>query len=133
MLKRLPKFVPMKAQELRIGNYVNRLGEKTEVTAISIGHISTPASGAITLNQIKPIPLTEEWLIKFGFEKDTGNDFYDFWNLKDFRVFVHKNAASVFIHWKGNELEPYINNLHVQQLQNLFFALTGEELTTKAL
>ena len=124
----------MKANELRIGNYVNRLGEKTVVEGTHKGnYVSTLISGAVTGNQVEPIPLTEEWLVKFGFEKDTGNDFYDFWNLKDFRVFVHKNAASVFIHWKGNELEPYINNLHVQQLQNLFFALTGEELTTKAL
>jgi hypothetical protein len=72
------------------------------------------------INQIKPIPLTEEWLLKFGFKKKVGNRF-------------ESDLLSQDIYF-GNGY--YIANVlpelkHVHQLQNLYFVLTGEELQIK--
>lgn len=120
----------MKANELRIGNLVNRLGETTKITAIQtidvggIGYVSTLKSGAITTSQIEPIPLTEEILLKCGFEIfpwgyviKSSNDFGIRLNLKSFVYEVSGNSA------------VKVNYLH--QLQNLYFSLTGEELKIK--
>ena len=59
----------MKAKDLRIGNWI----EWREIASMGIGQEQ------ITLQSIKhhfdyidflrPIPITEEWLLKFGFEK----------------------------------------------------------------
>ena len=57
----------------------------------------------------KPIPLTEEWLLKFGFE---------------FKEPILTSA------WKNSAVGDVLITKceFVHQLQNLFFALTGEEL-----
>jgi hypothetical protein len=57
----------MKANELRIGNYVyDTLGKVNKIDLEAITYVVKEPH-----NQVKPIPLTEEWLLKFGFEKDT--------------------------------------------------------------
>jgi hypothetical protein len=69
----------------------------------------------------KPIPLTEEWLLRFGFEKKYKN-----YEMGDFMFF--KGSCSR-ISYKLSLIG--INIKHVHQLQNLYFALTGEELKLK--
>lgn len=69
-----------------------------------------------------PITLTDEWLVKFGFEKD-GQGFVNkiiLYGENDFRY-----NASFF------EYHSLISVKYVHQLQNLFFALLGEELKQK--
>lgn len=149
----------MKKTELRIGNLVlcpATPDEYNEITAIGnkkdFGYyveLKGVYHGVwIEHNSkflIKPIPLTEEWLLKLGLFKITkkedlwGNDeigVYDFngkirWSdffitsngLKDFTLYV----ATID---DGMESAEYLNNIiYVHQLQNLYFALTGEELT----
>ena len=68
----------MKAQELRIGNWVECLSEQRQVLGIT-KHNGTNETARhyvefkkivpLKLLHIKPIPLTEDWLLKFGFEK----------------------------------------------------------------
>lgn len=89
------------------------------------------------LNDIIPIPITEEWLLKFGFKICTGH-FYN--HLKnaysrddfDFTVCFWDDGTidldSAFDDMFGIELK-HIKFIH--QLQNLYFALTGEELKLK--
>lgn len=83
-----------------------------------------------------PIPITLEILEKCGFEsgKETninGLIQYDFWKTKNIphlhRWLLYKDGE--YIIYKNNILigRAYIKYLH--QLQNLYFALTGEELT----
>ena len=68
----------------------------------------------------EPIPLTEEWLLKCGFEKDEIIVFY----RKD------ETSSTFIIDFNFVCLLGYshvkIHSAH--QLQNLYFALTGEEL-----
>ena len=104
----------MKATELRIGNWV-----------------LSPTEGEIQIEngwqidegeEVEPIPLTEEWLVKFGFENNSMN--------LDEEGFLHLDISfiggvNVYI----NDMEyPNINYVH--QIQNLYFALTGQELQT---
>ena len=77
----------------------------------------------------EPIQLTEEWLIKFGLNKTVDHpgrklyehdDIIPLW-FSDKRVITDFYASRVRI----RECK------YVHQLQNLYFALTGEELTIK--
>lgn len=111
----------MKANELRIGNYLNTVNGVKRVSDISVDRYCW-----FTDNQCEPIPLIEEWLLKFGFV----NQNYG-WNIKDFGLFDH-NYKKGELNLKLNASEvPIIEIKHVHQLQNLYFALTGEELEIK--
>ena len=125
----------MKATELRIGNYVLDRGNKLilidhweYINKISSKREENFHPLTEFVDYLKPIPLTEEWLVKFGFEEVDGNDYYKFFDLQEFRLFVNKKDNSCFIHYKQSSIDYLINNLHVHSLQNLYFALTGEEL-----
>lgn len=77
-----------------------------------------------SISDFEPIPLTPEILQKAGFEKD-GNGFC----LSDkmsLSLAVTKNGGYLAC-WRDRSLNFVINHLH--QLQNLYFALTGEELS----
>ena len=127
----------LQARELRIGNIVG--GYTPLIKTIQYCKISgvyydteyheykilVPALTEHPLTEIgiAPIPLTEEWLVRFGFEKCT--DAYYINNVGN--IFKGENG-----YWIDDNESGTINNiplLHVHQLQNLYFALTGEELT----
>lgn len=78
----------------------------------------------ISENDVDPIQLTEEWLLKLGFKKD-GRD----WELPNFRFHVNKPINyNGFVFCNGyTVITEKIQYVH--QLQNLYFALTGAELT----
>jgi hypothetical protein len=115
----------MKASELRIGNWVNKslksgsgriLQTQTNVQDIVRLHENTGSFN------YEPTPLTEEWLLNFGFEPDKDNA--HFLNKEPFTLKEHPEG---FVVWhKGHALGIVVK--HVHQLQNLYFALTGEEL-----
>ena len=72
----------MKASDLRIGNWIEVFygsGDKLyqQVDFISENLIECKPNLNIYGNTIKykPIPLTEEWLLKFGFEKESWIEF----------------------------------------------------------
>ena len=132
----------MKANELRIGNWVCFIDEIVCISAIKNNLYE--GNGAIRINRnkilwhslddFKPIPLTKEWLLRFGFSKTESNEYYQFYDLDNFRVFLGiKVTQSVFVTWKDCQIEDSVNNLSVHQLQNLYFALTGQELELKEL
>ena len=77
---------------------------------------------------LNPILLTEEWLLKFGFIKLGYN--YEFWDSSMWSVKQHKNKNSWWL-LSCNEEVDCIRLNYVHQLQNLYFALTGEELKLK--
>jgi hypothetical protein len=114
----------MEANELRIGNYVshnsNWFYRGEEVVNFQWSESDWSALGECTLflENVDPIPLTEEWLFKFGFN-----------NKKDY--FTINNIISISSCFKrsyilGDKLTEHIECVH--QLQNLYFALTGTEL-----
>lgn len=120
----------MDARELRIGNLAqdqyNNILVCCELNKISIGFEVLDRS-KFPLKpgwKSEPIPLTEEWLLKFGFEKKGkrfSKDWFYLWDECGSIVF-----ALAEMH---DEVGTYLPIQHVHQLQNLYFALTGKELT----
>jgi len=116
----------MKATDLRIGNYVNYEQTTHLITCVNIDYTVSvwvdkkeneylyPSQ----VNELKPIPLTEEWLIKFGFVVAKTR-----WRKG--AVVLSKNDNGYLFKTTA------INIKHLHQLQNLYFALTNEELTIK--
>jgi len=118
----------MKASELRIGNlvYVKSKGEWVEVEVWDTLFCDINEDAA----KVKPIPLTEEFLLKFGFDEVA--DDCDCW-------MISKNGQATYIDLIQGEFYYYLEVntetsiivKHVHQLQNLFYSLTGQELNTK--
>ena len=113
----------MKANELRIGNWVRWNYEESSegnVYPVEYGYELDDIKN--NPNIVKPIPLTEEWLERFGWVKS--KDRSHFWHDSNLSLWFNDNG--LFIESVGGKL--YIKHLH--QLQNLYFALTYEELQT---
>jgi len=117
----------IQVNELRIGNYVMTGNIKSivlEIFASGITHDSKNGNivaGHCGWSHINPIQLTEEWLLKFGF---ISNPYADRYELGSFYI-EHNAERGYSIFWfdkTGTTLE------YVHQLQNLYHALTGEEL-----
>ena len=76
------------------------------------------------LDSIKPIPLTEEWLVKFGFENGTTQDLKVITNATITKNGMREGVWNLYL--GHNAID--VNFKYVHQLQNLYFALTGNEL-----
>jgi hypothetical protein len=126
--------------ELRVGNIVLYTEDNDELPVLKIdGDKRTLCLDLllglnIELNEqdIDPLPLTPEWLLRCGFKDDGGNmwsgpeiendDSIEYFTIKK------KNAGFFFYGSEWTHGKPF---LYVHQLQNLYFAMTGEELTIK--
>lgn len=131
----------MKVNELRIGNCINSLGQqfndknkfqgwKNYVVKVDI---ETLKNIFIENKEFEysPIPLTEEWLLKFGFDKEEVTDGFEFVHCtSEFNIVVRLFYVDSFKAFQFNDMDVYIKYVH--QLQNLHFALTSEELIIKA-
>jgi hypothetical protein len=119
----------MQSKELKIGNIVN-VYLRNQTQEIEIEKIEKNYINNFSITSIKPIPITEEWLLKLGFEierKQNGDLQADF-NKSRFNVY-YKNSYNGFLFCDNDTVLTTINHIH--QLQNLYFVLTGEELKIK--
>jgi len=129
----------MKASELRIGNFVK--GKETNVywTVEAVDSNSIFSYGKWRpLDAFEPIPITEEWLLNFGFSTtDYKKGYIGIYHkaggiITDF-VLTYPLVNGVFqkhFIWEHSKFK-YQELKHVHSLQNLYHALTGEELTLK--
>jgi hypothetical protein len=130
--------------DLRIGNL--RIGNLIQVDDITRVVLSIDKDGVLVeplgeyvhlidmdgMYDLQPIPLTEEWLLKFGFTSSNGwfelrcnKSFYSL----DVNVLME---VSICVNNESMEYPLYLDHIkHVHQLQNLYYALTGEELTLR--
>lgn len=126
----------MKASELRIGNVVCFYGNKKPLV---IKEISTESKNGwlrgyvvdngnkTAIDCLRPEPLTEEWLLKMGFEIASRGHLVIAFNEDNVKFEIHsENDGETY------KLSHYSNGFkhikYVHQLQNLYFSLTGEEL-----
>ena len=108
--------------ELRIGNLLYNDNVIVKIDARSVFDIWDDKG----IKNYKPILLTEEWLLNFGFEKSNRLDLGELkpcYAIFSLAIMIRHN--SFFIDWIGGNTELK----YVHQLQNLYFALIGEELT----
>ena len=119
----------MKANELRIGNFVNYEGKSKCINLKDFENFLYYPSDD---RKNEPIPITKEWLIKFGFviDNDFDNTFIDNTSLKDC-VLIYDTNAKMFIIESDRDTIQFKHIKHVHQLQNLYFALTQKELIIK--
>jgi hypothetical protein len=122
----------MKAEELRIGNLVlipynksNKQEGFFEATISQIGDFGA----YIKPEDYEPILLTEEWLLKFGFIDLTERcGLKGMFSIINKHIHINTETMSYCeIDYEQNIID-IIRVEHVHQLQNLYFALTGEEL-----
>ena len=114
----------MKASELRISNLILKNGKLHYTSYLTIRDIH--GLSVDDTDTFEPIPTTEECLLKFGFEKLTGSNVIEnCYNKNGYSVSFSKYGHISF--WVSNDNNIIIKYVH--QLQNLYFALTGEELT----
>lgn len=125
---------PLTANELRIGNYVGYGALHTGIGGYDHYTVKEITENCAFFRESKvgeyhkdiaPIPLTEEWLVKFGFEVRPWGWVYLNSNYLGFRLTLNKYRYEI-----SGEKGPVMESVH--QLQNLYFALTGEELTIKS-
>ena len=134
----------MDAKELRIGNLVkdhlSRTQKVHEVRNDSyICYLSNGSKLKYKLNTTKPIPLTEQWLLDFGFEKSEKGSVSIQFNIGENPLTKDWIMQLVWLKtlpdYNLEESLFYRNGFHklyyVHQLQNLYFALTNTELTIK--
>lgn len=108
----------LKQNDCRYGNYIIYGGSITQLNEKEMTHFFRFSE------TYKPIPLTEEWLLKFGFE------------LKYGCFLLSTNRGTILIEEDLAQISSVISHdgfmspcKYVHQLQNLYFALTGSELT----
>lgn len=139
----------IQANELRIGNYIadrgnkvwqinhwescNKVGSKGAEIVIDgksygFGHPLTEE-----IDYLQPIPLTPELLEKAGFTKSVFNQnkyYKDMGSLPNNNVlWINLENKDAKIRSESAGMLEFIYPKHLHQLQNLFWCLTGEELT----
>ena len=106
----------MNASELRIGNLI--YNKEGNIVYVNTNHLTLLLYGIE--NEFKPIPLTEEWLLKFGFKKD-----FNGYLLKSLSFSITRNGEFM-ICVEDRPTQTICYSVH--HLQNLYFAIIGEEL-----
>lgn len=83
------------------------------------------------MGEVEPIPLTEGWLLKFGFQNVTETENANHPLIRTFskgifKIYIPEGKCRLF-GMIGVD-SAWLNMRYVHQLQNLYFALTGTEL-----
>jgi len=120
--------------ELRVGNWVkhndNWCYRGEDVAEFQWEDRDWYAVGECTLflENIKPIPLTEEWLIKLWFEKQM-KDFYTF-ELNGYDLFYDGGVLAIYTH---AERKPVFEKevKYVHELQNAIYIACDIEITQR--
>jgi hypothetical protein len=120
----------LKANELRIGNLIlgkSQIVRVEDILDIGINYDREIEEILFALEDLSGIPLTEEWLIKLGFIavdrkwRSPKEELFELQDVHSDNVFYHIWDAA----FTGSPMK------YVHQLQNLYMALTGEELIAK--
>lgn len=122
----------IKASELRIGNYIKSELYKDilQINMIDLcGVIGIQGGGMLDMKHIEPIPITEEWLLKFGLGQcENENWFEKKVNRLGIVISVNLNGRMSIEDNKDEMITIRECCYYLHQLQNLYFALTGDEL-----
>lgn len=124
----------MNPQELRIGNL---LRDKISGTLLGVEDISTQSFSAKVLDrsrfplpkgwEAERIPLDDEWLDHFGFERGV-----DFWSKDGVVLDITPNGLELRLPQYFGVTPPIVID-SVHRLQNLYHAYTMKELPTPVL
>jgi penicillin-binding protein-related factor A (putative recombinase) len=117
----------VQVNELRIGNWVEREnGIWQKISAYDYEHAD--------FEKLQPIVLTSERLVKAGFEKSSVPISSKYYYKKESHkfIFIFVGEDGVYVSFLDKNIQStaefFLQVSHLHQLQNLYFALTGEEL-----
>ena len=150
----------MRASDYRIGNYVSIRDEVQYIIGIesnndwnvedglgvyetirtNLNPMNMSKDGLLYVSEAEPIVLAEDWLEKFGFEPihEAKDEFRFTDNENGFRLelseYYKKDGRAVFYYnLPGSDNHTCIAYCkYVHQLQNLYYSLSGKELTIKS-
>ncbi|GJN60481.1 hypothetical protein [Elizabethkingia anophelis] len=105
----------MNPAELRVGNYVET---KNGIKVVS--QVTVDSHCYFLEDHVKPINVTKEWLLNLGFI-DYVLEYYD-------ELMYRKGDFILDEQFILMNIDIKIEVKHVHQLQNLYYALTGEDL-----
>ena len=117
----------MEVRELRIGNLVKAVHKKSDILN---SYIVIEGKHICDLENCKSefdfygIPITEEWLLKFGFTQSLA-----FKSVYFIGTFLSITLGNKIMFEINDQIISEIKYIH--QLQNLYFALTQKELEIK--
>lgn len=121
------------AGELRLNNWLNFDSVDCPVQIDGIQSYMLSFNGSFTsIDDFNPIPLTEEILIKVGFNyADDENYFLQLPVFGMFKFMLHSDKSDNFeiVTFSIKDVSKEVRSVH--QLQNLYYTLTGEELEIK--
>lgn len=129
----------MKLKELRIGNYIKLMlnDEKFAIVQVTLNDFDAIDNKK---GVYKPLPLTEDWLLKHGFSVKNFDYSIPISECKVVWLTLipqdeECTAYSVCVTQTDEDQEnqnAFLSDInYVHQLQNLYFALTGKELEHK--
>jgi hypothetical protein len=112
-----------------VGNLVRYEGKIYEIDTIAAEFPTLNTDefgiGVVDWNNIEPIPLTPEILAQLGFKKLPVSWGCDKFHLTEWDEFPLNWCVSMNV----NNAILVLRLVHVHQLQNLYWCLTGQELT----
>jgi hypothetical protein len=119
--------------DLRIGNWITVRGKITYITAIT--PTTVQLNGFEThenVEDLHPIPISNEMLLKAGFQQRSANGLYDkvpeggfSYHLPSHSVMIRHAPENVLCHWLNTQI------VFLHQLQNFFYYLTGIDIPVK--
>ena len=119
----------LKPNYLRIGNLIEHTQKGfIDVSALSNDIIQYKDKHGISTDKysyFKAIPLTEEWLLNLGFRTEENYSF----ELDNISINTKRELMWIFTKCKNNVVVGLDLTEYVHELQNIYFALTGRELT----
>lgn len=124
------------SKELRIGNKIRYTLHNLTVSALlRNGYVEVEEGIDGYLDEYEPIEISEQILIDAGFKKQEWTDdprqvYYEY-EPNDCIVFYFDTYTGEQNDCTANDSDHKGKCLYVHQLQNLYYALTGEELTIK--
>jgi hypothetical protein len=123
----------IKANELRIGNWVYYNNALKRIVAITSGNTvklnTLPKIIEDDILELTPIPLTPELLENCGFVLDKGvGVWFDKKEHDGFRITLWDSHEGRYLFTRQMP-SNHIPVFHLHQLQNLYFSLTNQELT----
>lgn len=150
----------MNVQELRIGNLIctgkkedgtDEIGIVVRLESTVYKEWNTPGEDQLSYlpldarhetdfwetDEYSPIPLTKEWLLRFGFKKSGSDDGTEKWLLMEKSSESYTGEICLLsVSWHCYKNFFFYQSLnhkiyHVHQLQNLVNVLTGKELILK--
>jgi hypothetical protein len=119
----------MNAKEFRLGNLIHWESKngvtKPQDIPINWSMLGNIALKNVFINDYSLILLTEEWLLKFGFKKLKQNTYIKYNSDVDFSLSIY--VRQEYCDWSVNGYA--ISTIkYVHQLQNLFSAMSNEDL-----